>query len=317
MRDELGEVPAAADSGGREIRRIACVGAGVIGHSWATFFAMKGYPVWLHDLSEAILRRSLGWIQTALALCAEKGVLADREVAAAVSRVQVTTDLSAAVTAADLVVEAVFEDYAVKRQVFQAVDGVAPADAILASSSSYLLMSKIQSVTRRPGRCIEVHPFNPPHLIPLVEVVPGRATEEATVARTVEFFAGVGKVPVVVRKELGGYIANRLQRALSREAVDLVESGVASVEDVDLAVSAGPGLRWALYGPFLVNYFNTPSHLSRGRPQAGPVADGYAADRRVQEQTFDAMVRWRDSRLIDLLRVVGYLPPSQEGASSS
>ncbi len=317
MRDKKGAVPEAAGSRKRGIRRIACVGAGVIGHSWATFFAMKGYPVWLHDLSEAILRRSLGWIQAALALCAEKGVLADRDVAAAVSRVQATTDLAAAVAEADVVVEAVFEDYAVKRRVFQAVDAVAPADAILASSSSYLLMSEIQSVTQRPGRCIEVHPYNPPHLIPLVEVVPGRATDEATVARTVEFLAGVGKVPVVVRKELGGYIANRLQRALSREAVDLVESGVASVEDVDLAVSAGPGLRWALYGPFLVNYFNTPSHLSRAMPRSGPVADGYAADRRVQGQTFDAMVRWRDSRLIDLLRIVGYPPSGRRSAASS
>ncbi len=286
------------------ISRIACIGAGIIGHSWATLFSMKGYPVYIHDVKEEAIQRGLRWIKSALDLCAEKRLIDERAADAALSRVKPTTDLAEAVSNADYIVESVLENYAVKKRVFRDIDAAATEEAIIASSSSFLLMTEIQKATARPERCIEVHPYNPPHLIPLVEIVPGHATAKTTVARTVQFMKSLGKVPIVPKKEVAGYIANRLQRALNREAHDLVNSGVASVEDVDKAVSSGPGLRWAIYGPFLVSYFNTPSHLLRESSPSEVVKEGYEEYRLLKRKTFDDMVRWRDSRLIDLLRVL-------------
>jgi 3-hydroxypropionate dehydrogenase (NADP+) len=292
----------------KAINRIACIGAGVIGHSWATLFSMKGYTVYIHDINEEVIQRSLRWIKTALGLCAEKRLIAERDVEAAINRVTPTTDMSKAVSDADYIVESVLENYDVKKKVFREIDVKAPEDAIIASSSSFLLMTEIQKVTKMPDRCIEVHPYNPPHLIPLVEIVPGQATSKTTVARTIQFMESLGKVPIVPKKEVAGYIANRLQRALNREAHDLVNSGIASVEDVDKALSAGPGIRWAIYGPFLVSYFNTPSHLMREGTPSGMVKEGYEEHSLLKEKTFDDMVRWRDSMLIDTLRVLQYLP---------
>ena len=289
---------------GKEINRIACVGAGIIGHSWATLFSMKGYTVYIQDIKENVVHRSLRWIKTALDLCAEKRLIDERDPEAAINRVTPTTDLSKAVSEADYIVESVYENYEVKKQVFRAIDATAPEDAIIASSSSFLLMTEIQKATTRPERCIETHPFNPPHLIPLVEIVPGQATSKNTVNHTVQFMKSLGKVPIVVKKEVAGYIANRLQRSLNREALDLVNSGVASVEDVDTALSAGPGIRWAIYGPYLVNYFNTPSHLLKESTRSGRVKEGYEEYRLLKGKTFDDMVRWRDSMLIDILRVL-------------
>jgi 3-hydroxybutyryl-CoA dehydrogenase len=147
-----------------------------------------------------------------------------------------------------LVQESVAENYEIKQQVFKELDSYTQPDAILASSSSGLLMTPIQQVTNHPGRCLIAHPFNPPHLIPLVELVPGDKTDELTVLRMKDFYEKLGKVPVVLKKAVPGHIANRLALALWREAVDLVIQGIASVEDVDKAVSAGPGLRWAVMG---------------------------------------------------------------------
>ncbi|MCW4038269.1 MAG: 3-hydroxyacyl-CoA dehydrogenase family protein [Candidatus Bathyarchaeota archaeon] len=292
----------------KAINRIACIGAGVIGHSWATFFSMKGYTVYLHDINEEVIQRGLRWIKTALDLCAEKRLIDERDAEAAINRVKPTINMSEAVSDADYIVESVLENYDVKKKVFREIDAMAPEEAIIASSSSFLLMTEIQKVTKRPERCIEVHPYNPPHLIPLVEIVPGQATSMTTVARTFQFMKSLGKVPIVPKKEVAGYIANRLQRALNREAHDLVNSGVASVEDVDKALSAGPGIRWAIYGPFLVSYFNTPSHLMREGTLSGMVKEGYREYSLLKGKTFDDMVRWRDSMLVDTLRVLQYLP---------
>ncbi len=300
-----------------EIKRIACIGVGVIGHSWATLFSMKGYTVYIHDISEAVIQRGLRWIKTALDLCAEKRLIDERDAEAAINRVKPITDLSEAVSDADYIVESVLENYDEKKKVFKEIDATAHEEAIIASSSSFLLMTEIQKVTKRPERCIEVHPYNPPYLIPLVEIVPGQATSKATVARTFQFMESLGKVPIVPKKEVAGYIANRLQRALNREAHDLVNSGVASVEDVDKALSAGPGIRWAIYGPFLVSYFNTPSHLMREDTLSGMVKEGYEEYGILKGKTFDDLVRWRDSMLIDTLRVLQYLPKSSVEESLS
>jgi len=284
--------------------RVGCVGAGVMGHSWATLFAVKGYQVALQDISEDNLERAMGWIKTALDLMAEKTVIQPSEVKPALSRIHPTTDLSEAVGEADFVLESVYEDYGAKRDIFRDMDSHAPEDAILATGSSWLLITEIQKATGRPERCVGAHGFNPPHLVPLVEIVPGEATSPETVERTRALMEGLGKTPIVVRKEVAGYLGNRIQSAVHQAARDIVESGIATVEEVDLAVSTGIGLRWALYGPFAVTYFNTPSHLIDRYGISGLVAEGFQEHSLMKGRTFDEMVRWRNGKLMDMLRVL-------------
>jgi 3-hydroxypropionate dehydrogenase (NADP+) len=284
--------------------RITCVGAGIMGHSWATLFSMKGYRVELQDVSEESLDRAQSWMKTALELLAEKKLIRESEVEDALSRVSTTTSLSEAVEEADFVLESVYEDYGTKRAVFAEMDAHAPEGAVLATGSSRLLITEIQKVTGRPERCVGAHGFNPPHLVPLVEIVPGDSTSPETVETTRALMEGLGKTPVVVRKEVAGYLGNRIQSAVLQAARDIVESGIATVEEVDLAVSTGIGLRWALYGPFAVTYFNTPSHLIDRYGLSGLVAEGFQEHSLMKGKTFDEMVRWRDGKLIDMLRVL-------------
>jgi 3-hydroxypropionate dehydrogenase (NADP+) len=246
----------------------------------------------------------VGWIRTALELLAEKGVITDSEIEPSLGRVTPTTDLGEAVGDADFVLESVFEDYGVKREVFMEMDAHAPEESILATGSSRLLITEIQKATERPERCIGAHGFNPPHLVPLVEIVPGEATSPETVERTRALMESLGKTSIVVRKEVAGYLGNRIQSAVLQAAQDIVESGIATVEEVDLAVSTGIGLRWALYGPFAVTYFNTPSHLIDRYGISGLVAEGFQEHSLMKGKTFDEMVRWRNGKLIDMLRVL-------------
>ncbi len=275
-----------------------------MGHSWATLFATKGYRVSLQDVSDENLGRAVGWIRTALELLAEKGVITDSEIEASLGRVTPTTDLGEAVGDADFVLESVFEDYGVKREVFREMDAHAPEESILATGSTRLLTTEIQKATERPERCIGAHGFNPPHLVPLVEIVPGEATSSETADKTRALMEGLGKVPITVRKEVAGYLGNRIQSAVLQAARDIVESGIASVEEVDLAVSTGIGLRCALYGPFAVTYFTTPSHLIDRYGISGLVAEGFQEHSLMKGKTFDEMVRWRNGKLIDMLRVL-------------
>jgi 3-hydroxybutyryl-CoA dehydrogenase len=151
-----------------------------------------------------------------------------------------------------LVQECVREDLELKREVFAQLDAAAPPEALLCTSSSGLSIGEIQTAARRPQRCLAAHPYNPPHLVPLVELAPGPLTSAEAMARAEAFYTAAGKRPVVLTRDLPGYLANRLSAALWREAVDLVLSGVASVADVDRAVASGPGLRWAAMGPHLL-----------------------------------------------------------------
>ncbi len=143
--------------------------------------------------------------------------------------------------------------------------------------------------------------------MPLVEIVPGEATSPETVEGTRALMEGLGKTPIVVRKEVAGYLGNRIQGAVLQAARDIVESGIATVEEVDLAVSTGIGLRWALYGPFAVTYFNTPSHLIDRYGLSGLVAEGLQEHSLMKGKTFDEMVRWRNGKLIDMLRVLEHI----------
>ncbi len=235
-----------------KVESIAIVGTGVIGSSWTAFYAVKGMQVKMFDVDADLCHKGHQQAVDTIRLLETQGIIAGDKVEESISRIETAGGLAQAVENVQLVQESVAENYEVKKQVFRALDAHTAADVILASSSSGLLMTEIQQVTRHPGRCLIAHPFNPPHLIPLVELVPGDATNEQTIATMKRFYEELGKVPVVLKKPVPGHIANRLAMALWREAVDLVVQGIASVEDVDKAVSAGPGLRWAVMGPHMI-----------------------------------------------------------------
>ena len=183
---------------------------------------------------------------------------------AGLARMRALTDPAETFAGVSHVQECVTEDLAVKRAVFRLAAEHAPADALLATSSSGLSISQIQEDVPGPERCLAAHPYNPPHLVPLVELAPGALTAPETIERARAFYRSVGKTPVVVHRDVPGYIGNRLSAALWREAVELVRSGVASVEEVDSAVRNGPGLRWAVMGPHLLYHLGGGAGGIRG-----------------------------------------------------
>jgi 3-hydroxypropionate dehydrogenase (NADP+) len=306
------------------VERVACVGAGLVGQGWATLFAVKGYAVVLEDLTEEKLDDAMARVESHVRFLAEASLAKD--VDAALGRIETTTSLAEAVADADYVQESVFESYDVKKAVYRDMDEAAPGDTILASSTSGLMMTEIQKAAKlHPERCIVAHPWNPAHLIPLVELSPGELTSDETTRRTYTLMESIGKVPVVLRKEVPGFIANRLSVALWREALDLVDKGVASVEDVDKAVRAGPGIRWAIMGPYLTYHLGGGpggiEYLMRhiGASKAAwletmakwtvtPESAVEKAIRGVAEMVGDESVeeleRWRDDRLVELLRLL-------------
>ncbi|MBO2970734.1 3-hydroxyacyl-CoA dehydrogenase [Burkholderia pseudomallei] len=226
-----------------KIQRIAVVGAGVIGASWTAFYLSKGFDVAVTDPAPGARER----LDAALAnfLGERAGTLA--------SRVAFEPTLDAALEGADFVQENSPERLDFKRELYRRIDARLPAHVLVASSSSGLKMSDIQTACdAHPQRCLVAHPFNPPHLIPLVELVGGAATSADAIARAKRFYDSLGKVTIVLNKERAGHVANRLAAALFREVYYLVGEGVVSVEDADKAVSWGPGLRWGLMGQSLV-----------------------------------------------------------------
>jgi 3-hydroxyacyl-CoA dehydrogenase len=228
--------------------RIAVIGTGLIGSSWAAFFLARGYRVQASDPApeaETRLRADVNRIWPALQRlgCAPT---------ASLDHLHFSPDLATAVEGVEFVQESGPEREDLKIELFRALDALVPPEVLIASSSSGLTMSALQAQCAHPQRCVIGHPFNPPHLIPLVEVVGGRSTSPETIERACAFYAQLGKRPIRLRRELPGHAANRLQAALWREAVHLVDTGVLSVADADAAVAWGPGLRWALMGPHLV-----------------------------------------------------------------
>ncbi|KWZ46512.1 3-hydroxyacyl-CoA dehydrogenase [Burkholderia savannae] len=226
-----------------KIQRIAVVGAGVIGASWTAFYLSKGFDVAVTDPAPDARAR----LDAALA-----NFLGARAASLA-SHLAFEPTLDAALDGADFVQENGPERLDFKRDLYRRIDALLPARVLVASSSSGLRMSDIQSACgAHPERCLVAHPFNPPHLIPLVELAGGAATAADAIAQAKRFYDGLGKVTIVLNKEMAGHVANRLAAALFREVYHLVGEGVVSVEDADKAVSWGPGLRWALMGQGLV-----------------------------------------------------------------
>lgn len=230
-----------------QIQKVAIVGTGLIGASWAAQYLASGFDVIATDPApnaEANLRKCVdeAWeLLTIIGLA--PGASRDR--------LTFSADMKEAVSKADFVQENVPERFVLKAKVFAQMDEVAPPDSILASSASGITMDIIQSGCKHPERCVIGHPFNPPHIIPLVEVVGGAKTSEAVIERAMAFYASIGKKPIRLRKALAGHVGNRLQAALYREVLYLIQQGVVSVEDADMAVCYGPGLRWGVVGPSL------------------------------------------------------------------
>ena len=231
----------------RKIRRVACIGGGTIGSSWAAYFLAQGLDVTVYDPApdgEDIARHV---IDGAWGTLERLGLAAG----ASRSRWRFVADPIAALDGADFVQESAPERYEIKLPLLQRLSAALPGEIIIASSSSGLLISRLQEVCTHPERCVIGHPFNPPHIVPLVEVVGGKTTARWAIDAAMAFYKSIGKHPIEIRKEVPGHLANRLQAALWREAVHLVAEGVATVADVDAAISEGPGLRWALMGPHL------------------------------------------------------------------
>jgi carnitine 3-dehydrogenase len=259
----------------REIKCIGVVGTGVIGASWVAYFLARGFDVSATDPMPGAEAKLFDAVRAHWPSMEKMGLAGG----ASPDRLRFSADLRQALDGVDFVQENGPERQDLKVALFRDMDALLPSHVIMASSSSGLLMSVVQGACHHPERVVLGHPFNPPHMIPLVEVIGGELTSSDTIERTMAFYAAIGKRPIHARKEVKGHIANRLQAALWREAFYLVDQGVATVADIDTAIAYGPGLRWALMGPFL------NLHLSGGEggirhvlDHLGPPMESWWAD---------------------------------------
>jgi 3-hydroxybutyryl-CoA dehydrogenase len=233
-----------------DIRRVAVIGAGLMGHGIAQEFALAGYDVRLHDTDGGKIARARNDIRNNLSMLAGLGLITNEQAIASGERITGFTALVDAARDADLVVEAVFEDLNLKREIFRTLDSTCPPRTIFASNTSSLLPGLLASATGRPDRVLVAHYFNPPYLLPLVELVRHEKTSEETVRTMFALLKKIGKTPVIVQKEVPGFVGNRLQAALFREALSIVGKGIATAEDVDIVVKNGFGRRLAAAGVF-------------------------------------------------------------------
>ena len=230
-----------------EIRNVTIVGAGTMGHSLAQVFAHGGYKVWLNDINEGILSKARSLVASNLKTLTELGFLEKGQEAPILGRIQTTTKIEEAGKAADLVIEAIIEDEAAKKEIFRKLDKVCPPGAILASNTSHMDIFKFVE-TSRPEKVLITHWFAPPHIVPLVEIVRGPKTSQETVDTVKALLLDLGKKPIVITKFLPGFIANRLQSALGNEVFHLLDNGYATAEDIDTAAKASFALRMPILG---------------------------------------------------------------------
>lgn len=243
---------------GSDRSSVAIVGSNRIGWSWSVVYAKGGHNVRIYDQDEGRRNEAVRNAEGALRLLARAGWL-NEPVEDVAGRIVAVSSLAEACDGVMYVQESVSERLEVKRAVFAELDAVCPPEVILGSSTAALTMSEIAAEVRHPERCLVVHPTNPPHLLPLVELVPSPATSPAVLQRALELQIQVGQRPIVCKKEVTGFVLNRLQMALFQEAVYLAREGVASIEDIDACVTDGLGLRWAFLGPWMVEQTNAES----------------------------------------------------------
>ena len=236
----------------KDIRKVACVGAGVIGYSWALYYSLKELSVTVYDLTDEKLQLAKKRIHESLVNLKQNDVISENEIDEIESRISYTTSMEEAVKDVQFITESGPENYEVKQKMAEEMEKYTSSDTIIASSTSGLLVTEIAKNAKHPERFIGAHPYNPPHLIPLVELTRGEKTDDHVLEVAKEFYQMIDKEPVVLQKEALGFICNRIQMAVYREVCNLVMKGVCTIEDADKAVTYGPGLRWAIMGPSLV-----------------------------------------------------------------
>lgn len=234
-----------------DIKSVSVLGAGIMGHGIAQAFLMGGYPVRLYDIKDSILETARAHIRKNMEMFAQEGLLDPTGIAPALDRLITTTDLGQAVEGSDFIVEAAPEDLSLKQGLFAQVDELCPPSAIIATNTSSLTLGEIGKKVKDRTRLVVTHWFNPPHIVPTVEVVRGPETSDETMETAVSLMERIRKMPVRIQKELPGFLVNRIQTALIREVWDLYAKGVASAEDIDKAVKGTIGFRLASIGPLL------------------------------------------------------------------
>lgn len=309
------------------VSRVAVLGGGLIGSGWAAFFAAKGFEVCLYDPDPSAAARARRTIDNALVALEQLGTgdLSRK------SHIRLSTELEAALDGAEFVQECAPDVLALKRALLGQADALLPPEVVIASSTSGLPMTGMQESSSHPQRMVVGHPFNPPYLVPLVEVLGGASTDIEAVEWAVSFYSHLGKVVLKLDTETPGFVANRLQEAVWREALHMVVANEASVEQIDAAMVHGPGLRWAIMGPCLtfhlgggeggirhmLEHFSSALDEPWSRLKAPRLTDGLydsmeAGCRRLAGgRDMDSLVRERDRKLIGLLRVLGSVPAAQ------
>ena len=300
--------------------KVAIVGSGLVGRAWAISFARGGHDVVLFDTDDKAVANALRTVEGLLTKLELTGMLKGQTAVEVRSRINGAPSLEAALAGAAHVQENAPEELGVKREIFAKLDAAAERNAVLASSSSGILPSRISDELAGKSRCLVAHPINPPHLIPAVEIVPAPWTDPQVVERTRQRLAAIGQAPIVMRRELDGFIMNRLQGALLHEAFRLVAEGYASTEDVDAGICKGIGLRWAFMGPFETIDLNAPGgvrdyvnryeglYQTLAQSQSVPVRwsgellDRLEAERcrRLPRADLAERQKWRDRRLMAL-----------------
>lgn len=309
-------------------KKVACVGTGIIGSSWALLFAMKGLKVITYDADEASLKRSTGNIKKMLSSLIRNGVLTSDSAAPILSRISQAEDLGG-ISAAEYVQESVTENLAVKAETLRDIEKKVSKTALIVSSTSGLSISAMQKGLQHPERTLIIHPFNPPHLIPLVEIVPSEKTSERTILLARRFMKWLGKEPILVKKQLPGFAANRIQAVIFREVLNLLNDDVVDIEDLEKVFTAGLGLRLATMGQFTTYSLaagegGLKTYFERYGPHSSSILGSMetwveppqsAKDKTIAgEKNLEALrmgyektIRWRDARLIKVIRDLGYL----------
>jgi len=311
--------------------KIAFVGAGLIGSGLALNCITHGIPVSLQTRSQTALCKNR--IDAGLEFFVSSGIITKSEADAAAKLASITTSIEEAVTDAVMIQESGPDSIELKHGLVEQIEAAAPADAIIASSTSSRSITEVFAKAKHPERCMGGHPYNPAYLIPLVEITKGAKTEDGYVAKAKEIYEKMGKVPVVLNKEVIGFIANRYQSAIHREAVDLVENGVCSVEDADKALVYSVGLRWSVLGQYLTMHlgaapegiggFNEKYHVDVTKPDGRlsnmptwttfPEKWTETAALGIEEaikhrpadtgNTIPEIEKWRDNMLVETLRL--------------
>lgn len=312
-----------------DIKKVACCGAGVIGSSFAAHFALKGYPVNVYEINDGALENARKSVGAVLDSLQEEQVITAEQKAEIEGRICYTTDPAVAFGDVQFIQENGPERLEIKQSIVETLDRYAPDSCVVASSTSGMKISDIAAKSEKGGRYVGAHPWNPPHLIPLVEIAKGEKTNSGAVQTAVDFYKAVDKEPVVMQKEKLGFVANRLAHALWREEMAIVNEGVCTLEECDAAYLFGPGLRTAIYGPGMVYELGSPVGL-RGTIEkfstmsemvfadlsnADRYPEGFAdvADAQIKDEiahlpdfkgkTREEQAKWRDHMLVELLKL--------------